>query len=119
MSLIQQAHDLTAKRIRCLHISALVAISMALAELGFRLSWDSYTIGAIIFCLQLFVIGLAMLVMTVYLIHLMKKIFGDEFVDEENQLRWSLYIFLSTYFIRTVLKTLTITMGSTFANMKD
>jgi hypothetical protein len=96
-----------------------VGIFLTLVEVGLRLSWDSYTVGAIIFCVQLFIIGVLMLVVTAYLLHLMKKIFGDEFVDEENQLKWSLGVFLSTYFIRTVLKTLTITLNNTFVNMKD
>lgn len=60
----------------------------------------------IIFVAEIMFIGITMLVLTCYLINVINKTFGQEFVDEKHTLKVALFVFLSTYLVRFIIKIL-------------
>jgi len=106
-----------AARARTAKIAAILAMVFTTAELIVRAFLRDYIVGNAIFVFELFLIAAFMLYYTqrfTKLVNEVQKTLGVDFMDEKSQLRCSLGIFLFTYFVRSVIKALTLVMNELY-----
>jgi cobalamin biosynthesis protein CobD/CbiB len=106
-----QDHLTRDQKVKRVQITGLVCTALTITELIVRAFAKDYVIGHIIFVAELLLVASFMLYYTMRfsaLVTEVQKCFGINFIDEKNQLRCSLGVFLFSYFLRALLKGLTI-----------
>lgn len=104
-------HTEKESKVRRTQATGLVCIGLTITELIVRAFVHDYVIGHAIFVVELLLVGVFMLYFTMQFTALVTEVqqrLGISFMDEKNQLRCSLGVFLFTYFLRSLLKGLTI-----------
>ena len=89
-------------------------MAATISELIIRVFLKDYTVGQCIFIAELFFVASYMLYYTIKftkIVDEVKKTLGIDFVDEKNQLKCSLGVFLTAYFLRSIIKAITLIMN--------
>lgn len=87
-----------------------------------RMLTHCYEIGKGIFVIELIIVGTLMLYYTSKFSKLVGEVssrFGVSFMDEKNQLRCALGVFLSTYLLRSVIKGVTVVFSETYSTVQS
>lgn len=112
--------DAKESKVRLTKIIAILSMGLTAAELVVRAIIRDYFIGNIIFVSELFLVASFMLYYTMKfskLVNEVQKTLGVDFMDEKNQLRCSLGVFLCTYFLRSVIKGLTLALQKVYGTL--
>ena len=96
-----------------LHIVACLLITGVITELITKY-FLAYSKSLIILNSQLFLVGMCLLIEIILFIKLSKRVFGEDFQEEQTYFRISLIYFLSTYSIRIVVVGLEIGYWNTY-----
>ena len=101
---------------------AFAAIIFTVLEDISRIFSHCYLLGKGIFVIELICVGSLMLYFTLKFTKLVGEVserFGVSFMDEKNQLRCALGVFLSTYFLRSVIKGITVVFNKNYTNVRS
>ena len=103
-----------------MQIIAILAIILTIGELIVRAFLKDYIVGNAVFIMELFFVASFMLYFTkrfTALVTEVQQTLGINFMDEKNQLRCSLGVFLVCYFLRAMLKLLTMTFHGIYGDL--
>ena len=117
---LQISVDEKESKVKLAKIIAILSMCLTAAELVVRAIVRDYFIGNIIFVSELFLVASFMLYYTMKfskLVNEVQKTLGVDFMDEKNQLRCSLGVFLFTYFLRSVIKGLTLALQGVYGTL--
>ena len=112
-SLVQH-HQTKNAKVRRVQWFAIAAIAATVVELAVRAIFKDYGIGRCVFVLELFLVGSFMLYFTRQFsqcVDEVQKTLCINFSQEKSALQCSLGVFLFTYFLRAVIKGLSIALA--------
>lgn len=118
-SLVQH-HQTKNAKVRRVQWFAIAAIAATVVELAVRAIFKDYGIGRCVFVLELFLVGSFMLYFTRQFsqcVDEVQKTLCINFSQEKSALQCSLGVFLFTYFLRAVIKGLSIALAQVYGTL--